>query len=40
MSEPCIKYEKDWTKIVITIVDEMFAWTTDTHSSDSVCQMQ
>ena len=31
MSDPCIKFEEDWTKIVVAIVDERFM-RTDTHT--------
>ena len=31
MSDPCIKFEEDWTKIVVAIVDERFV-RTDTHT--------
>jgi len=27
MCDPHTKYEVNWTKIVVTIVDEMFVWT-------------
>ena len=42
-SDPCTKYEEDWTKIVVAIVDERFMQTdkhtdrhTDIHSSDFI----
>ena len=30
ISDPCTKFEEDWTKIVVAIVDERFV-RTDTH---------
>ena len=31
MCDPCTKFEEDWTKIVVAIVDERFV-RTDTHT--------
>jgi len=27
MSDPCTKFEEDWTIIVVALVDERFVWT-------------